>query len=159
MSLRVCLGCTTAYAVGLPACPQCGTPTRNAIYDWEDDRGEGERRGGATFYLPEGQPVPDDLPDGVRLVGPGAPQDAPEAPAEAPEVEAPTPPPVNAPKADWVEHAEAAGVLTADEAGSLTKTELVETVKHAAELPPPPSTPEPSSPGSSAPDDAADAES
>ena len=44
---------------------------------------------GATHYVAEGDPVPDDLPDGVRLVGPGAPQDVPEpdVPAEpAPEV-------------------------------------------------------------------------
>jgi len=46
--------------------------------------------GGATQYLAEGQEVPDDLPDGVRLVGPGAPaEDVPEPdePAE-PEAEA-----------------------------------------------------------------------
>ena len=160
MSLRVCLGCSTAYAVGIQACPQCGTPTRNAIYDWEDDVvAKASAEGGATFYLPEGQPVPDDLPDGVRLVGPGAPQDAPETPAAEPEQvqeEIPAPPPVSAPKAEWVEHAAAVLDVPAEEAAALTKAELVETVKAAAVEPPPPpdSTPEPSSPESSAPDEA-----
>src|SRR6185312_15605836 len=170
MSLRVCLGCSTAYAVGIQACPQCGTPTRNAIYDWEDDVvAKASAEGGATFYLPEGQPVPDDLPDGVRLVGPGTPQDAPETPADrgivgehGPELvtlpgagEVPAPPPVSAPKAEWVEHAAAVLDVPAEEAAALTKAELVETVKAAAvEPPPPPSTPEPSSPESSAPDEA-----
>ncbi len=39
---------------------------------------------GATHYVAGGDPVPDDLPPGVRLVGPGAPQDVPEpgVPAE-----------------------------------------------------------------------------
>ncbi len=32
--------------------------------------------GGSTHYVAEGQPVPDDLPPGVRLVGPGAPAPA-----------------------------------------------------------------------------------
>ena len=153
MALRVCLGCSTAYAIGIQACPQCGTPTRNAIYDWESDVAKASAEGGATFYLPEGQPVPGDLPDGVRLVGPGAPQDvpeAPEAPGPAPEAEVPAPPPLNAPKAEWVEHAAAAGVLPLEEAAALTKADLIEAVKE----PPPPLTPEPSSPESSAPADA-----
>ena len=37
MSLRVCLECRTAYAADLPACPHCGTASRDAIYDWDDD--------------------------------------------------------------------------------------------------------------------------
>ena len=50
--------------------------------------------GGATHYLAEGDPVPDDLPDGVRLVGPGAPA-GPEAdvPEAEPGAEAEAPPP------------------------------------------------------------------
>ena len=160
MALRVCLGCSTAYAIGIQACPQCGTPTRNAIYDWESDVAKASAFG-ATLFVAEGADVPTDVPDDVRLVGPGAPQDAPEAPevpAEAPEVEAPAPPPVNAPKADWVEHAAAAGVLPLEEAEDLKKVDLIEAVKAAAEPPPPPSTPEPSSPESSAPADSADAD-
>ena len=77
MSLRICLQCSTAYAVGLEACPQCGAPTRNAVYDWEDDVAKASEFG-ATLYVAEGQPVPDDVPDGVRLVGPGAPQPEPD---------------------------------------------------------------------------------
>jgi RNA polymerase subunit RPABC4/transcription elongation factor Spt4 len=37
MSLRVCLECRTAYAADLPACPHCGTASRDAVYDWDDD--------------------------------------------------------------------------------------------------------------------------
>ena len=33
--------------------------------------------GGATQYVAEGDPVPDDVPEGVRLVGPGAPASEP----------------------------------------------------------------------------------
>ncbi len=47
--------------------------------------------GGATHYVAEGDPVPGDLPEGVRLVGPGAPvaEGAPEDAGQAPEAEAP----------------------------------------------------------------------
>jgi hypothetical protein len=49
--------------------------------------------GGSTLFVAEGEPVPDDVPDGVRLVGPGAPRDEPaaaeEAPAPAPASSAP----------------------------------------------------------------------
>ena len=34
---------------------------------------------GASHYLAEGQPVPDDLPPGVRMVGPGAPAEDAES--------------------------------------------------------------------------------
>ena len=52
--------------------------------------------GGATHYVAEGAPVPDDLPPGVRLVGPGAP--APAVPEEQ-KAEAVPDPPVPAPPA------------------------------------------------------------
>lgn len=82
MALRVCLGCSTAYAVGLQSCPQCGSPTRNAIYDWEDDVvAKANSETGATLYVEEGQDV-SDVPDGVRLVGPGAPVTEPEPESE-----------------------------------------------------------------------------
>ena len=101
MALRLCLGCSTAYAIGLQACPQCGSPTRNAIYDWESDAvAKANNETGATLYVAEGAPVPDDAPAGVRLVGPGAPQDTPEpAPEPEPEPEVvpdPTPAPTPA---------------------------------------------------------------
>lgn len=83
MALRVCLACRTAYAVGLQACPQCGEPTRNAIYDWEDDVAKASAFG-ATFYVGEGDAVPTDLPEGVRMVGPGAPVPPEPEPAAEP---------------------------------------------------------------------------
>ncbi len=52
--------------------------------------------GGATHYVAEDQPVPDDLPPEVRLVGPGAP--APAIP-EKQEAEAVPDPPVSTPPA------------------------------------------------------------
>jgi len=81
-----CTGCRTVYAVGIPACPHCG------VADYEEDGvAKANAEGAATHYLAEGEPVPDDLPEGVRLVGPGAPavpepdvQDEPE-PAATPE--------------------------------------------------------------------------
>lgn len=89
---------------------------------------------GATHYVAEGDPVPDDLPAGVRLVGPGAPKPKPKPKAKAeaekapePEAEAetPEPPPASAPKATWVDHAVAAG-LPPDEAEAMTKAALIE---------------------------------
>src|SRR5258706_4219364 len=83
MSLHVCLGCSTLYAIGLKACPHCGAPTRDAVYRWEDDVVKTSSAGGSTLYLAEGQPVPADLPDGVVLVGPGSGEVTDEAPAVA----------------------------------------------------------------------------
>jgi hypothetical protein len=71
MSLHVCLECSTLYAIGLKACPHCGTPTRDAEYDWEDDVVKASEHG-ASYYVPEGGET-HSLPEGVRLVGPGAP--------------------------------------------------------------------------------------
>jgi hypothetical protein len=148
-----CLGCRTVYAVGIPACPQC-----QAAEHEEDGVAKASAEGGATHYVAEGDPVPDDLPAGVRMVGPGAPapeaEDDPEPeepdptstasgagdpgastsgpadtrqhPADAEGV--PEPPPANAPKASWVDHAEAAG-LPRDEAEAMTKAALVEAVR------------------------------
>lgn len=77
-----CLGCRTVYAVGIPACPHCGV----SDYDEGDDVAKASAEGGATHYVAEGQPVPDDLPDGVRLVGPGAPSAAEAEAKPEPEV-------------------------------------------------------------------------
>jgi len=71
--------------VGIDACPHCG----DTGYSEGGVVAKASAEAGATHYVAEGDPVPDDLPDGVRLVGPGAPQDVPEpdVPAEpAPEV-------------------------------------------------------------------------
>jgi hypothetical protein len=46
---------------------------------------------GATFYVAEGGQVPDDLPEGVRPVGPGAA--VPDDPEPEPESEEPDPTP------------------------------------------------------------------
>jgi len=105
---------------------------------------------GSTHYVAEGFPVPDDLPPDVRLVGPGAPQE--QAPAD-PEPVPPSPaavtpsmpprplgqaapagsepPPLRAPKQDWVEHAVAAGAVAPEEAADMTKAEIVEQVSGA----------------------------
>lgn len=90
MASWACLGCRTVYAPGIPACPHCGGT------EYGEDNGGGivakaSAEGGATHYVAEGDPVPGDLPEGVRLVGPGAPSPGagePEAEA-APEAEAP----------------------------------------------------------------------
>jgi len=95
MSLRVCLGCRTVYAAGPPACPQCGTGTRDAVYKWEDDVVKATEFG-ATYYVPEGGEVPGELPDAVRLVGPGAAPAPVPVPAREP---AATPIPPKAPRA------------------------------------------------------------
>jgi hypothetical protein len=63
-----CTGCRTVYAVGIPACPHCSS----AEYE-EDGVAKANAEGAATHYVAEGDRVPDDLPPGVRLVGPGAP--------------------------------------------------------------------------------------
>ena len=99
MSLRVCLKCSTAYAVDLKACPQCGAKTRDAVYDWEDDVVKASEHG-ATYYVAEGGEVPADLAEGVRLVGPGAPKAEVDAKAEVAEAkaEAVTPTVENKPK-------------------------------------------------------------
>jgi hypothetical protein len=97
MSLRVCLDCSTSYALGLPACPHCGSPTRNAIYSWEDDVAKANAFG-STHYVAEGQPVPADVPPGVRLVGPGAPPGSAPETAPEPIVDIPLPEPAAEPE-------------------------------------------------------------
>lgn len=100
MSLRVCLGCRTLYADGLKACPQCGTHTRDALYDWEDDAVKASEHG-ATYYVPKGGEVPAELGDDVRLVGPGAPKPKAERkPAEPKAEPEPAEPKAEAPKAE-----------------------------------------------------------
>jgi RNA polymerase subunit RPABC4/transcription elongation factor Spt4 len=99
VSLHVCLECTTLYAIGLKACPHCGTPTRDAVYRWEDDVVKTNSAGVATLYLAEGQPAPADLPAGVVLVGPGSGEvtDAAVQPPLRPSAEAVTEPPKRKP--------------------------------------------------------------
>lgn len=135
-----CLGCRTVYAVGIPACPHCWS----ADYE-EDDVAKANPETGATFYVAEGDPVPDELPPGVRPVGPGVPVPVPESVADLdaldevlaasePEPEAaPEPPPASAPKAVWVDHAKAAG-LPEDEAEAMTKAALIEAVQEKGSM-------------------------
>ena len=151
MASWACQGCRTVYAVGIPACPHCGS----ADYK-EDGVAKASPETGATFYVAEGDDVPGDLPEGVRPVGPGAPAPEPEKiPEPEPEAEkipepeaVPEHPPVSAPKAEWVDHAVAAGA-DRDEAEAMTKADLVEAVREADPTPP-----RPNSPASSAPADA-----
>lgn len=96
MSSWRCLGCRTVYAVGIPACPHCGSSN----YDEGDDVAKASAEGGATHYVAEGQPVPDDLPDGVRLVGPGAAAAAAEAEAVPDPLPDSTPPASSAASSD-----------------------------------------------------------
>jgi hypothetical protein len=95
-----CLRCRTVYAVGLPACPQCGY-------------GGGHAEGGVTvmagdeaYYVAEGETPPAGLPPEWRLIGPGAPgaagPDEPETeavPDPGPDGPATTPGPDSAPPA------------------------------------------------------------
>jgi hypothetical protein len=77
------MGCRTVYAVGIPACPQCG------VTEYADTEGgtvaKVSAEGGPTLYVAEGDPVPDDVAEGVRLVGPGAPAEGTAEPATATE--------------------------------------------------------------------------
>lgn len=134
MASWACQGCRTVYAVGIPACPHCGS----ADYE-EDGVAKANPETGATFYVGEGDAVPDDLPADVRPVGPGAPKPKPKAETPKPKAEAekapepepeaaPEPPPARAPKADWVDHAVAAG-LPRDEAEAMPKADLIEAVR------------------------------
>jgi SAP domain len=66
MSSWRCVRCRTVYAVGLAACPHCEQPSK------EENMAKANPETGATHYLAEGEPMPDDLPPGVRPVGPGA---------------------------------------------------------------------------------------
>jgi hypothetical protein len=116
-----CTGCRTVYAVGIEPCPQCGTPDHE-----EDWMAKASAEAGATHYVAEGDPVPGDLPPGVRLVGPGAPA-VPEPDAED------EPEPVVTPEPE----------LAAEDVSEPPEPEE----------PPGPSTPPESSGGSSDPDD------
>jgi hypothetical protein len=79
------MGCRTVYAVGIPACPHCG------VTEYADTEGgtvaKVSAEGGPTLYVAEGDPAPDDVAEGVRLVGPGAP--SPDEPAEGPATDEP----------------------------------------------------------------------
>ena len=81
MSSWRCLRCRTTYAVGLAACPHCG----DTGYSEGGIVAKASAEGGATHYVAEGDPVPDDLPPEVRLVGPGAPAPGPVADPGAPD--------------------------------------------------------------------------
>lgn len=109
MALWVCAGCTAAYAVGLPACPQCGGT------DYREDSMPNITSAG-VFYEEGKEPPGYVRPDGS------------EPAADLP--------PDRAPKAEWVDHAVNVAGLPPEQAESMTKAELVETVKAA--VPPPP---------------------
>jgi len=137
MSSWRCVRCRTVYAVGIAACPQCG---ETSYSEGGVVVAKASAEGGATHFLAAGDPVPGDLPPGVRLVGPGAPAEEAgdeadaaaeqEAGAEDPGKQAagdepPAPPKVNDPKAAWVDHAVSQG-LSPEEAAAKTKAQLIE---------------------------------
>ena len=70
MSSWQCPECRTVHPDGIPACP-----------NHEETSVAKVGANGATQYVAEGDPVPDDLPAEVRLVGPGAPDAGPAEPA------------------------------------------------------------------------------
>jgi hypothetical protein len=70
MALQVCKNCTTRYAPAAQ-CPQCGA--NEWLSEEEADVAKANQQGQSTIYVGEGEPVPDNVPEGVRLVGPGAP--------------------------------------------------------------------------------------
>jgi hypothetical protein len=97
MALLACRGCTALYSVGAPACPQCGS------HDYEEEgMAKANPLTGSTLYLGEGAGVPADLPEGVTLVGPGAPADEPadEPAGEAGGESPPAPVPATTPGQD-----------------------------------------------------------
>jgi len=121
MALQVCKQCGTRYAPAA-TCPHCGHD------QWVSDYEAGE----AAPAAPEPAPAA----RGVPLASAPAPRGAPQASAGTPGApgkpvaagEPPAPPPVNAPKADWVDHAVAVGVPQ-EEAEAKTKAELIKELR------------------------------
>ena len=79
MALWYCAGCTAAYAVGLAACPQCGST------DYTEDTMPKISKGGGPSYEPGKDP------NGDPATGP-APAE-PQAPAVTEPDQAPSPAP------------------------------------------------------------------
>src|SRR5260221_5670895 len=67
MSGWQCRGCRTTYPPGVPHCPPCEARGKVAAV------AKANALTGSTHYVGEGDPLPSDLSEDVRLVGPGAP--------------------------------------------------------------------------------------
>src|SRR5258708_28240260 len=80
MSGWQCRGCRTTYPPGVPLCPPCEARGKVAAVAHANAHG-------STHYVGEGDPLPSDLSEDVRLVGPGAPAvPEPEVPLTRAEV-------------------------------------------------------------------------
>jgi hypothetical protein len=139
MALWYCCGCTAAYAVGLPQCPQCGS---TEYTDNEEEAAvphitvaggpsispeqvEAEQAAAAHADQATPQVAPVAAPDQAAETGPET-EASPVAEAPAPE-----PPPVAAPKAAWVDHVAQVAGVDPGEAASMTKPQLRELAEQA----------------------------
>lgn len=97
MSLWICKDCTAAYAVGLPACPQCGSTTHTTKDDLERAMPKISRSGGPSYETapadaqptetaaaPETEPEAPPAPAKSAKADPAAPADEPASPPPAP---------------------------------------------------------------------------
>lgn len=129
MTLRVCLDCTTAFAVGVPLCPHCGSE-RHA-----------EQGSAAALGIHAGVPVEteeDNMPKitkhgGATVAGESVP--AVSTPPAGPEPEttsaaAPERPAATDPKSAWLDYAASLGVDGAEE---MTKKQLIDATTQGAE--------------------------
>jgi hypothetical protein len=132
VALWYCLDCTAAYAVGLTACPQCGS-TRYT---------DNEEEAAVPHITVAGGPsmTPEEVEaeqaaaahagqETTQTISGAAPDPAPET---RPETETPEPPPAAAPKAAWVDHVAQVAGVDPDEAASMTKPQLRELAEQAA---------------------------
>lgn len=147
MALWVCTQCSCRYAVGAPCCPQCRG--REWVPEHEED-GVAKISKAGVSYGPD--LAPQEHPGtGVPMEGIEHPADGTEVtignkddgvpgeqvtqlpPGEVATPEPLSPPPVSAPKADHVDYATTALGLPEDEAAAMTKPELVELARSAAD--------------------------
>lgn len=79
MASWLCMGCRTAYAVGIPACPHCQST------DYSEGGDVKANANGGTLYVPEGTEVPAELAgvEGLQFVGPGAGEVTDDVPVKA----------------------------------------------------------------------------
>lgn len=131
MALWYCHGCTAAYAVGLPQCPQCGSKN----YSEEEPMPHITAAGGSSVSPEQVEAEQAAAAHAHQATAEAAPVAAPDPAAETrPEAETPTPepPPAAAPKAEWVDHVASVTDLDPEEAKKLTKPKLQELAEQAA---------------------------
>ena len=128
MSLWHCTACTTAYSVGAPCCPHCGSTEHE-----EDGMPKITKHGGPSYeghvdVSPDDVDEPDWAP--VEDVTPGdtAPEDVDEPTVEDdPAPDAPQSPARNASREAWEDYAVACG-HNRDALGEFSRAELIELV-------------------------------